>query len=62
MFDYKGERMPIPTQDTLAKKSESVPTTRTINGQTLDEDVTLTGADIAYNDSTTISAKISSVD
>ena len=22
MFDYKGERMPVPTQDTLAKKSE----------------------------------------
>lgn len=43
--------MPVPTGDTLAKKSESVPISRTVNGQALDKDVTLTGMDIYMSSS-----------
>lgn len=46
----------------VAKKNDVVPNSRTVNGQPLSSDVTLTGADIAYNDSTTVSAKLSLVD
>lgn len=37
---------------------EKVPTSRTVNGKALSADVTLTGEDIAYNASTTVSAKL----
>lgn len=52
----------VTNEDTIALESKTVPTVRTVNGKPLSADVELTGADIAYNASTTIAAKLSSVD